>query len=169
MKKGIFTIIILAISVINLIFNIVIVFTMLPSIKNTNKLVTKVSNLVDLDGNKVDQSNPGEVDLDDLEGVDYETTVTLAASPDSTKFRYARVTTYISLNKTVKDYADKKKTFENKSSITISVVNEVISQYTAEDVLDNKEKIREEILNKLKDKFGHGLVYDVSFSQFNVQ
>lgn len=169
MKKGIFTIIILAISVINLIFNIVIVFTMLPSIKNTNTLVTKITNLVDLDGNKVNTSDPGDIDLDDLEGLDYEATVTLKMSPGTTKFRYAKATVYVSLDKTVKDYKDKKKTFEEKSSITVSIINDTISQYTAEEVLDNKNNIRKEILVKLQETFGETFVHDVSFSQFNVQ
>ena len=169
MKKGIFTIIILALSIINLIFNIVIVFTMLPSISNTNKLVTKITNLVDLDGNVVQTDNKGEIALDKLEGLSYEATVTLASTPSSTKFRYAKVTAYISLNTTVSDYKDKKSLFESKESITISILNEVISKYTSDNILDNKSNIRNEVLLKLQETFGESLVYDVSFSEFNIQ
>lgn len=169
MKKGIFTIAVLAISIINLILNIIIVFTMLPGIKSTDTLVKKITTLVDLDAGYVNTKDPGEVSLDDLEGLDYEATVTLAISPESTKFKYVKITAYISLNKTVKDYATKKATFEDKSSITVSMINEVVSQYTADNVLSNKEKIRTELLKKLQEKFGDTLIYDVSFSEFNVQ
>ena len=168
MKKGIFTIGILALCVINLVLNIVIVFTMLPSIKNTDKLVTKITNLVDLD-TKTSADKNGVVDLDKLEGVDVETTVTLTNVSTSSKFSYAKVTVYVSLNTTVKDYKQKKTTFEDKKQITISIIDGVISKYTAENVLDNKDKIREEILAQLKTTYGDALIYDVSFSQFNFQ
>lgn len=169
MKKGLFTILILALCIINLVFNIIIVFTMLPSISNTNKLVTKITNLVDLDGNNVSPEDKGEIDLSKLEGLSYEATVTLAASPNSTKFRYAKVTAYISLNTTAAEYKNKKSVFESKESITISIINEVISKYSAENILDNKDNIRNEILLKLQEKFGNSLIYDVSFSEFNIQ
>ena len=169
MKKGIFTIAILAISVINLIFNIVIVFTMLPGVSKTNKLVTKITNLVDLDGNQVNTDEQGEIPLDKLEGLSYEATVTLSTTSDSTKFRYAKVTAYISLNTTISDYKDKKKVFESNESITVSILNKVISKYNAYEILDNKDKIRSEVLLKLQQKFGETFVYDVSFSEFNVQ
>jgi len=169
MKKGMFTIGILALSIINLALNIIIVFTMLPGVKNTNKLVNKISNLVDLDANQMDTDNAGNVALDDLDGVEQEATITIASGNDNGKYGYAKVTCYISLNTKAKDYDSKRKMFDEKSAHTISIIDEVVSAYTMETVLGNKDKIADEICTKLKAIYGEAFVYDVTFSSFIIQ
>ena len=43
MKKNMFSVIALAVSIINLILSILIVFTLVPSASKSNKLITKVA------------------------------------------------------------------------------------------------------------------------------
>ncbi len=169
MKKGMFTIILLALTVINLIFNIIIVFTMLPSLKNTNNLVNKVATIIDLDNAAKEDANNGEVAMKDLEVVDVETTVTLKQESEGAKLRYAVITLTVSLNKTDADYASKKEVFDSKKSIVTSSVNTVVSEYTINNVNSKKNDIKAAILLDLKDKFGEKFIYDISFSQFNIQ
>ena len=49
MKKNIFTIIIMALSCINVILTAVVVFTMVPAMNRTNNLVSQISQMVDLE------------------------------------------------------------------------------------------------------------------------
>ena len=49
MKKNIFTIIIMALAVINVILTAVIVFTTVPAMNRTNNLVKQISQMVDLE------------------------------------------------------------------------------------------------------------------------
>ena len=64
MKKNLITVLILALCIINLAFNILLVFTFLPSVKKTNKLVGDIMAVLDLEiasqnqgGNGFDVSN----------------------------------------------------------------------------------------------------------------
>ena len=43
MKKNLITVVILAISIINLVFNILLVFVFMPSTSKTNKLITDIA------------------------------------------------------------------------------------------------------------------------------
>ncbi len=167
MKKGMFTIILLALTVINLIFNIIIVFTMLPSLKNTNNLVNKVATIIDLDNAKLEEEND-VVAIGDLEVVDVDSTVTL--KPDENgKLRYAAITLTVSLNKKDPNYEANKAIFDSKTSIVISIINTVVSEYGIDEVNSKRQEIKDRILLDLKDTFGDKFVYEISFSQFNMQ
>ncbi|MBQ8730542.1 MAG: flagellar basal body-associated FliL family protein [Lachnospiraceae bacterium] len=167
MKKGMFTIILLALTVINLIFNIIIVFTMLPSLKNTNNLVNKVATIIDLDNAKLEEEND-VVAIGDLEVVDVNSTVTL--KPDENgKLRYAAITLTVSLNKKDPNYEANKAIFDSKTSIVISIINTVVSEYGIDEVNSKRQEIKDRILLDLKDTFGDKFVYEISFSQFNMQ
>ncbi|MBE5963693.1 MAG: hypothetical protein E7252_01965 [Lachnospira sp.] len=167
MKKGMFTIILLALTVINLIFNIIIVFTMLPSLKNTNNLVNKVATIIDLDNAKLEEEND-VVAIGDLEVVDVDSTVTL--KPDENgKLRYAAITLTVSLNKKDPNYEANKAIFDSKTSIVISIINTVVSEYGIDEVNTKRQEIKDRILLDLKDTFGDKFVYEISFSQFNMQ
>ncbi|MBR6697355.1 MAG: flagellar basal body-associated FliL family protein [Lachnospiraceae bacterium] len=167
MKKGMFTIILLALTVINLIFNIIIIFTMLPSLKNTNNLVNKVATIIDLDNAKLEEEND-VVAIGDLEVVDVDSTVTL--KPDENgKLRYAAITLTVSLNKKDPNYEANKAIFDSKTSIVISIINTVVSEYGIDEVNSKRQEIKDRILLDLKDTFGDKFVYEISFSQFNMQ
>ena len=49
MRKNLITVIILAISIINLVFNILLVFVFMPSATKTNKLIKFISEILDLE------------------------------------------------------------------------------------------------------------------------
>ena len=50
-----------------------------------------------------------------------------------------------------------------------SVVIEVITQYTMDQAINNKEEIRKEILGRLQQLFDSTFIYDVSFTSFITQ
>ena len=47
MKKNLITVVILAISIINLVFNILLVFVFMPSTSKTNKLITDIAEVLE--------------------------------------------------------------------------------------------------------------------------
>ena len=49
MKKNILTIVIMACTVLNLVLNIIIIFSIVPASNKTNKLVDKVASVIDLE------------------------------------------------------------------------------------------------------------------------
>ena len=48
MKKNIFTIIIMALAVVNVVLTAVIVFTVVPSMNRTNNLIKQITQVIDL-------------------------------------------------------------------------------------------------------------------------
>ena len=68
MKKGMINIFILALMLVNLVLSVVIVFTFVPTMKKTSKLIDKVYKIVDLDVNG-EGKGESNVSIEDLEYV----------------------------------------------------------------------------------------------------
>ena len=75
----------------------------------------------------------------------------------------------IILNKDHADYKAKQATISSAMSQIDSVVIEVITQYTMDQAINNKEEIRKEILGRLQQLFDSTFIYDVSFTSFITQ
>lgn len=67
MKKNILTIVIMASTVLNLVLTIIMVFSIVPAMNKTNKLVDKVASVIDLELEKEEDKN---YDVKDLEPFD---------------------------------------------------------------------------------------------------
>ena len=57
MKKNILTVVIMASCVINLVLTIVMVFSIVPAMNKTNKLVDKVASVIDLEIDKEEEAD----------------------------------------------------------------------------------------------------------------
>ena len=61
MKKNLITVLIFALCLINLVFNILLVFVFMPSATKTNKLITEIAAVLDLE--LASQKNDNEFDV----------------------------------------------------------------------------------------------------------
>ncbi len=169
MKKGMVNVLILALVLINVILSAVLVFTFVPAISKTSKLVDKICTIVDLDVGSDEDS--GEVSIEDLTNisVDFggdkptETTVSLALDSDG-KTHVARLSVTLSLDSNSKDYETKKKTIESNMSLISSTILDVASSYTFSTAI--KGDMEKEVLKRLQDLFDTDCIYSVSFNQF---
>ena len=66
MKKNLITVLILAISIINLVFNIILFFVFMPSAAKTNKLIGDISEVLDLELASQNAASAGQVDVNNL-------------------------------------------------------------------------------------------------------
>lgn len=154
MKKNILTIIILAFTLMNTIMIALIVFAVVPASQRTDKLITQVASVIDLE--LTDESAP-KVAVDDIEPYKIEEakTTNLKSNGDG-KEHFAKMD-YVSLsiNKTSEDYDRFKGLIEeNKSdSAIMDIVDTVISKYTIDDTQD-KEKLKSELVDKVNEYFG---------------
>lgn len=154
MKKNILTIIILAFTLMNTIMIGLIVFAVVPASQKTDKLISQVAAVIDLE--LTDESAP-KVDVEDIEYHKIEQTVTtnLKNNGDDkghfAKFDYVS----LSINKSSEDYDRISGLLaEAKSdSAIMDIVDTVISSYTIDDAQD-KEKLKNEIGEKLNEYFG---------------
>ena len=171
MKKGMVNALSLALTFINLVLTIVMVFVFVPAINKTSNLVDKICTIIDL--NVADNADSDKVDVSDLENVvvtfgdSSENTISLKRSEGDSTPHYARVSVIISLNKTHADYATKAPAIEGSMGLIASSTIDVISAYSYEEV--DKEKMEQELLRELQKLFDSEFVYSVSFNQFVLQ
>lgn len=169
MKKNILAIIILATSIINLTLIAVMVFVFMPTVKQTNRLITKVAQIVDLELESVEIKEP-ELNISDFDSFslsDVDITINLKLNEGETKRHFAVVRCSLAMNKKEKDYKKVKELVEqNKDRIT-EVVIEEIGKYTSLSVLDNTENIKSNIINRLqKEVFNTKCITGITFSKF---
>lgn len=171
MKKS--NLIILALVLVNLILSVVLVFTVVPSLNKTSKLVDKICQIVDLnvgaDSQGNDDNNVGIEDLDNKAVTfngEVNTTVPFAASKGES-IHYARVGVTISLNKKADDYDTVSKNFDSLMSNIDNIIIDVIGSYHYDEY--DKAKISADLLAKLQELFRSKCVYGVSFTEWTVQ
>lgn len=172
MKRNLISVIILAISIINLILLSIIVFTVIPTNKKTDNLITSIASIVDLsvDGNG---ESSAEIPLTDITPYNMtdDTQVSLPSSGEET--HYAVVHLVVSMNNKSDDYKTYDPTtdtgIKSYESVIQSTVNSVIKNYSAEDCNTKQDEIREEVKKQIKKLFNNSdVIYDVSFSKFIV-
>lgn len=169
MKKGMINAITLALTLINLVLTIVMVFVFVPAINKTSNLVDKICTIIDL--NVADQ-DAGKVDLTKLENVtvmfgeDTQNTVSLKVDKDG-DMHYARISVVLSVDTTHVDYATKASAINTSMGLIASKTIDVVSGYTY--ATADKEAMEKEVLRELQELFDSEFIYSVSFNQFVLQ
>lgn len=170
MKKNLITVIILAICIINLVFNILLVFVFMPSATKTNKLITDISEILDLE--IASQSGDNTFDVSNLAPFQLEqgNPVNLAddGSGDLAVVQYGLT---INLDKTASDYAQTEKNLTTSTSLIYDIVRGIIGNYTYAQCIDvqTQEQIKQEILTELKETFNTECIYSVVFYNWVTQ
>ena len=172
MKKNLITVIILAICIINLVFNILLVFVFMPSASKTNKLITDIAAVLDLEIESMNTVNGGAFDVSNLVAFQLEqgTPINLAAD-GSNQMHVVQYGLTINLDKTASDY---KKTEENLSASTALIYDatrDIIGKYTYNQVIDVEvqRQIKDEILVELQSLFNTKCIYSISFYNWVAQ
>ena len=155
MKKNITAIIIMALVTVNVVLTGIIMFVMVPSLNKVNTLVTKVSNIIDLELENPKENN-GVVDMEDREdkSIDQKIQITLKAAPTDTKPRYALIDSFtITLNKKTESYEEVTKVFDSNKTYIQDIITNVYAQYTFEQAQVSGNEIKAKILQKISEHF----------------
>ncbi len=165
MRKNILTIIIMAIVLINTILTGLLIFTIVPSANRTNKLVNKVASIVDLELESPDSDELTVLDIVKHE-IDGELTINLKKGADG-KAHYALLSVTLSLNSKHKDYAELSEKVGDFDSDIEEFVNLEFSNYTMDEILNNKQEVKDEVkekvLAKISDLFQSDFIINISF------
>lgn len=172
MKKNLLTIIILALGILNMILTAVLVFAVVPTTIRTNNLISKVASAIDLElESDSEEDGESQVSIEDIEVYDIKDPIIINLKPeanDTTK-HYAQVYVSLSLNTKSKDYKTLQPTVEANESAITEIVNDEFAKYTVNNVLDNKEKIKEEILKKVQELFQSDFIISISIGKIVVE
>ncbi len=157
MKKNMITIIVMALVTLNLLLTGIIMFVMVPSLNKVNTLVTKVSNIIDLELENPDNQSGDEVKMADREDRtiedDKDITITLKTDVDG-KTHYAAIASVtITLNKKAKSYADVTAVFDSNKTYIKDIITNVYSQYTFTQAQSSGEEIKKKVLEQISKHF----------------
>lgn len=170
MKKNILTVIILALALINVILTALIVFVVVPTSNKTNKLITQVASVInlELEGEKAE----GQINVEDIDTsfkIEKSLTMNLKKSDDGSEHFAMMDSISFSMDMTNKDYAKYKETLVGKEDIFTTMVSDVLVQYNKEQVYGNQDAIKEEVLKRIKEYYNSNFIIDISFGNFRFQ
>lgn len=171
MKKNIFSVIITALTVINVVLTAIMFFVMLPTFQKTNNLITQVASVLHLELDSEDAEGAEEYTIKDLENVvvtfEETQTINLAVGSDGNQ-HYAMLDGYtLSVNKNAKDSEEVKETLEANQTQMTDIVRSVITSRTIDDV--SESDIKAEALEQIQAKLDSKAVVEISLSGFIYQ
>lgn len=165
MKKNIFSVIIAALTVINVVLTAIMFFVMLPTFQKTNKLITQVASVLNLE---LEDENEGAEDysLEDLEAFqvafEEQQTLNLADGEDG-KLHYAMLDGYtLSLNKKSKDYKELSKTIKANETKFTDIIRSVIQSHSVDDI--SEDIVKKESLEQIQELLDSKIVVEVSLT-----
>lgn len=167
MKKGLMTIIIVAITLVNLVLTSILIFTVVPTMNSTARVVKKISNIIDLE--VTTSQDTKNVPIDKLEVYNIEEKLTISLQSADGKAHYAVVNASLYLNTQNAGYKKYASSISDKEAIIKSDIINIVSQYTVEQIRDDQNKVTDEILAKIREEYNSDFIYKVVFSNVTLQ
>lgn len=169
MKKNILTVVIMASTVINLILTIVMVFSIVPAMNKTNKLVDKVASVIDLE---IEKEEDQQYSVEDLEAypITFESkqTINLKSDPGDSESHFVVLEgIVVSFNKAADDYSEISESVKAADVYIRDFVKEAISEQTISTLDENA--VKEEALKKIQDFYGSKCVVRISLTGYMFQ
>lgn len=164
MKKNLITVITLALVVVNLVLTVILTITILPETQKANELITKVCSAIDLDLESGSATSNANIPIDQIEvyNIDDEQTINLKQDGDG-KDHFAMLTVSISMDTKNSDYKELKPQVEEKVNLIKGDINNIVSQYTIDEIKNNQSAVQDEILKDLQKMFGSDFIVAVGF------
>ena len=177
MKKSLLAVLTFVLVLINLALTGVLTFVLVPYVSSANKLVSSVASAISLEqkaGTSSDGGNNSDIDMEKIEAYeiagtdDKGLTINLKKGADN-KDHYAVLKTTLSLNTKSDGYKKYKDTLDSKKSLITTEINDIVSQYTIDEIRNNQQEVQDKILKKLQSMFGEDFIVDVGFSSATYQ
>lgn len=174
MKKNILTIIIMALTVINVILTAVVLFSAVPAMNRTNNLIKKITEVVDLELESDEKSDDNSVSIKDRENHQFTSTagtltINLKKSANGKEHWAQLDSVFVTVNKKGEDYTDLTANLTEKQSDVLTIVSDIIGSMDYETVSTNKSEMKLEIVEKLQEHFESESIIDVSFDNLRFQ
>lgn len=169
MKKSMLNVITLALVLINLVLTVLLTFSLVSTNKKTNNLITKVSEIIDLDVGGIstsgDSTSTGRVSESDIVYVDVTSgdndSITVSYTSNG-KTHYAVLKVSLGLNSKAKDYSTKSTSINNGMKVIVSTITKEAQKYSYDAIEKNMAKIESDLLATLQDQFETQCIYSVT-------
>lgn len=175
MKKNLFSIMIMALLVVNIVMNAVMMFTIIPANKKTVALVGNIASVMNLEltdplaaGGEAEEQ---VVSVDDTATYDIEEgmTIALKKSEDDTA-HYAIVEISLCMNTKDKDYKTYGATIAEKESMIQNTIIDAFGSYTYEEAEAlGTTGLQNAVLEKVQALYDSKFIYKVAFRDIKFQ
>lgn len=169
MKKNILTIVIMALCLINLVMTALLIFTVVPTTKKTDALISQVASVIQLELKGYDE---GTYNVEDLENHKIEEGLTKNLKVGEDGKSHFAVLDYVtvSVNKKSEDYDSLNAILTDQDSKIMDIVGTTLTQYTYEEAVADQGAIKKDVLEQLRKNFGSSdFIVDVYFGNFVCQ
>lgn len=178
MKKNLMSVLIMALVFVNVVLSAVIMITLVPTAKQSNKLITEVCSAIklELESGKVYNANTIPIDQTEvvtLTGDDVQT-FTLKPSVDSEgKKEDHYVVTKVSVTMDIKDsdYETKRPQIDGREVLLREIATNTFLKYTYDEIRtpEGQDEVRSEMLEQMQELFDSDFIIAVNFSETNYQ
>lgn len=170
MKKNMLAVVILALTLVNVSLSAILLFTVVPKAKRTDKLIEKIVAAVDLETESGLGKSYGEVKTEDQELIVlYKDKVLVNLKEDGGRAGIAQVSITLTLNKKHDDYAKIKDLIPTRDEKVLNETRSILKDYTVSEVTEYAKEINAKALEAMKELFQTGAIIDVTVDAFAVQ
>lgn len=163
MKKNLLSILILAFTIINLVLNVVLIFSLMPASKKTDQMVTQICSILDIELEASEDEE--QVPLENIETYSFaeDMTINLKIGADGSE-HIAKIKVTISMDKKHKDFK-KYGDLSTKEQLIKREINEAVSGFTYEEALQDMSAIESEALKRVQTLYDSDFIIGVSFGE----
>lgn len=170
MKKNMISILILALLIVNIVLTAIMMFSVTGTAKKTSALIDDISAAINLDLKNQSATSTGPVKTDvsientEVFAIGEEMTIPLAKGADG-QSHYYLVAVSLSLNTKHEDYKKLQPTVEPQVDLIKGEIISVISSHTLEEIEQDSDGIRMEILQRIQTLFDSQFIFNVTFTK----
>ncbi|MBA4686930.1 MAG: flagellar basal body-associated FliL family protein [Candidatus Galacturonibacter soehngenii] len=165
MKKNIFSILILAFVIVNLVLTTIMMFSIVPMAKKTNALITQICSVLDLEL-EANKSADGEenISIDQIATYDIADKFTVNLKKDGDgKDHFAVFSVTLSMDTKKEGYKTYGEKISEKESLIKSEINDVVSSFTLEEAQSDREALQEALKQRMIKMFDSDFIIKVAF------
>ena len=170
MKKNMISILILALLIVNIVLTAIMMFSVTGTAKKTSALIDDISAAINLDLKNQSATSTGPVKADvsientEVFAIGEEMTIPLAKGADG-QAHYYLVAVSLSLNTKHEDYKKLQPTVATQVDLIKGEIISVISSHTLEEVEQDSDAVRMEILQRIQTLFDSQFIFNVTFTK----
>lgn len=164
MKKGILNLVLLVLVLINLIMTLILVFSIVPNMSNTNKLITKISSIIDLEVPDDETADDGGVipaSQKEVFQIEDKLTNKLKEGSDG-EAHYATGYVAVYLDKEHEDYETMAEIMPDQDVAISAQIKKVMSNFTMAEFDSDISAVEEAVLEDLQEYFGSDAICEVA-------
>lgn len=170
MKKNMMSILILALLIVNIVLTAIMMFSVVGTARKTSALIDDITSAINLElDNQQGTAKEGtviDVPIENIEvyKIEEELTIPLTKGADG-KDHYYIVSVALSLNTKDKDYKKMKDSISEKEELIKGEIISVIGSHTIEEIQQDVDSVRMEILHGIQTLFDSEFIFNVTFTK----